>query len=433
MYRVKSKFGIGTLLLAIALMWAPVPLLRSQDGERILAMADIHGNFEAAASLLQRNGVIDDALNWVGDKTTFVQTGDFTDRGPEVRRLMDFLISLDGDAPDDSVIVLLGNHESLNIIGDLRDVTAADYASFADSDSESRRQEAFQAYVDFEKRRSERLGKPPVSPTPEIERAWMDAHPPGFLEHREAFGPEGKYGRWIRELSTVAKVDETLFLHAGIHPSLAELSIDEINARVRDEIRAFDQSFEYLVSRGIALSYFTLDELLEAARESLDFANRTNDPENRDSEAQRDVQVLEGLLGLGSWLMVHPDGVLWYRGYSNWSDEEGPAQIEQLLDSYDVEQIVVGHSPQLPGEIRVRFDGRLYLADTGMLSSYYAGGRASMLEIRDGVIRAIYLDAEARLMQPALSRARARASVALDQPRQIIAVKGRATATIPAL
>ena len=158
-YRTQG-LKIGALFIAIGLTLTPFSPVWSQDGGRFLAMADIHGNFLAATSLLQRAGVLDEALQWVGGETTFVQTGDFTDRGPEVRRVMDLLISMEGDAPNDRVIVLLGNHEILNIVGDLRDVTAADYASFADSNSESRRQEAFRAWVDFEKQRAERLGKP---------------------------------------------------------------------------------------------------------------------------------------------------------------------------------------------------------------------------------------------------------------------------------
>ena len=221
------------------------------------------------------------------------------------------------------------------------------------------------------------------------------------------------------------KLGQTLFLHAGIHPSLTGLSIDEINARVSDEIRAFDQSFEYLVSRGIALPFFTLEELLEAAGEALDAANRSRDAEQRDSEEQREVQILDGLLSMGGWMTIHPDGILWYRGYSDWSEEEGTSQIEQLLDSYDVEHIVVGHTPQLPGEIRVRFDGRLYLADTGMLSSYYRGGRASMLEIRDGVFRIIYLDDTARMMRPTETPDDGRSPFLWDA--------GLGPATIPAL
>ncbi len=431
--RTRSNLTVGTVFLATALLLTPPYLLRGQDTDRILAMADIHGNFEAAASLLQRNGLLDDRLDWIGAETTFVQTGDFTDRGPEVRRVMDLLMSMDRSAPDDRVVVLLGNHEILNMIGDLRDVTALDYASFADSGSESRRQEAFQVYVDFESRRAERLGKPALAPTALSEQSWMDAHPPGFFEHRDAFGPDGEYGRWLRERPTVVKLADTLFLHAGIHPSLSNLSIDEINRRVRDEIRAFDQSFEYLVKRGIALPFFTFEELIAVAQEELDALNRTTDPDERDAEEGQDVQILEGLLGMGGWLTIHPDGFLWYRGYSEWSDEEGATQLEQLLDSYDVSHIVVGHTPQLSGEIRVRFHGVLYLADTGMLSSYYTGGRASVLEIQNGIFRAIYLDDGARLIRPVGSLHAYWTGIDTDQPFPFLSYSGLAPATISAL
>jgi len=37
-----------------------------------------------------------------------------------------------------------------------------------------------------------------------------------------------------------------------------------------------------------------------------------------------------------------------------------------------------------------RFDGKVFLIDTGMLSSYFAGGRASALEIKDGKVSFIY-------------------------------------------
>ena len=235
MLRAKSCLKISTLFVAIALTLAPLPQLWGQDTDRVLVMADIHGNFSAATALLERTGIVDDELNWVGGEATFVQTGDSTDRGPEVRRVLDLLMSLDRDAPDGQVVVLLGNHEHSNIIGNLVDVTAADYASFADSESESRREEAFEDYVDFRERRSERLGNAPVATTEEFEQAWMEVHPLGFLEHREAFGPDGEYGRWLRDRPTVVKLGETLFLHAGISPALSGLSIDEINTRVRDE------------------------------------------------------------------------------------------------------------------------------------------------------------------------------------------------------
>ena len=38
------------------------------------------------------------------------------------------------------------------------------------------------------------------------EDEWMKAHPLGFIEQREAMGPDGKYGKWLRTLPAIAKV-----------------------------------------------------------------------------------------------------------------------------------------------------------------------------------------------------------------------------------
>ncbi len=59
--------------------------------------------------------------------------------------------------------------------------------------------------------------------------------------------------------------------------------------------------------------------------------------------------------------------------------------MDKLMDAYKAKHIVVGHTVQKGGRIRPRFDGKVILIDTGMLSSYYVGGRASALEICDGV------------------------------------------------
>jgi len=52
--------------------------------------------------------------------------------------------------------------------------------------------------------------------------------------------------------------------------------------------------------------------------------------------------------------------------------------------------ISVGHTPQAGGQIGQRFDGKVYLIDTGMLSSYFPGGRASALNIQNGKVSFIY-------------------------------------------
>lgn len=382
--RASSAVACGFVLAAVLLAGSSTAGTAIQD-PATYAMADIHGDYASAAALLEQVGLIDDEENWTGGDQTFIQTGDYTARGPEVRRVLDLLMKLQKSEPD-HVIVLLGNHEMMNLMGDLSDVTEPEYASFVDDRSEERRQEALREFIEFESDRRSRLDLPePAGPE---EQAWLRDHPQGFVEHRRAFSAEGTYGQWLRQRPVVLEYGDAIFMHAGIHPELADLSVDDINDRVRDEVRAFDTYFEYLTRAGIILPTFTLHEMVVAVREELAAAE---DGHIR-IDADR-TRILNTFLGIGNWLSMHPDGVLWFRGYSQWSDEEGAPLIEQLTERYGVGHFVVGHTPQVGGQIRSRFEERVYLIDTGMLTSSYPGGRASVLEIRDGMFRSIYLEA----------------------------------------
>lgn len=53
---------------------------------------------------------------------------------------------------------------------------------------------------------------------------------------------------------------------------------------------------------------------------------------------------------------------------------------------------MVGQSVMATGRIGQRFDGRVVLTDTGMLTSFFPAGRGSAPEIVDGELRAIYDD-----------------------------------------
>ena len=57
-----------------------------------------------------------------------------------------------------------------------------------------------------------------------------------------------------------------------------------------------------------------------------------------------------------------------------------------------IDRMVVGHTPRLPGRIMPRFDNRVFPIDTGMLSTFFKGGRASALEIAGDRVTAIYVD-----------------------------------------
>ena len=354
---------------------------QAPEAERIVAIGDIHGDLDALVAILQKAGFIDEARHWSGGKATLVQTGDFLDRGPKSRAVMDLLMALQKEASrrDGRVLICLGNHEVMNMMGDLRYVVPEDYSAFADSKSEQRRKTAFQNYS----RQQVERGRPVDETT------WMRAHPIGFIEHREAFGPRGVYGRWLRSLPAVRTADDSVFLHGGISPELATRSVEKINAAVSAEIQAFDKYRQYMVDQKLAFPFSTFDELVNTAKAEVE-ARQSKPQAGQEQEDRERLLVLENFLQLGGWLSISEDGPLWFRGYDSWTEEEGEARLSPLTKALNVKRIVVGHTPQPSGEVRRRFGGKVFLIDTGMLSSYFPGGRAAVLDIRDGKLSAIY-------------------------------------------
>ena len=386
------------LLLAVALAWAGPAKTPAEQAETVVAIGDVHGDFDDFVAILQRTGLIDTQHHWTGNKATLVQVGDLLDRGPKPREVMDLLMALEKEAPKAGgrVVSLLGNHEMMNLMGDLRYVTTENYASFADSNSEERRKSAYQQYVKWRNSHAPLIAELP-QPMELTEAEWMARHPVGFIEQREAFNPNGSYGKWLREHSAVAKIGEVIFLHGGIHPSVAHLKLDTINAHIRDEIRAFDSAKQDLLDQNVILPFFTLQEISAAVQAEITAERKSRVP----SDEQRQARLVR-FLGYGDWLSVRVDGPLWFRGYDQWSEEEGAAQIGKVLESYNAQRIVVGHTVQKGGRMRARFDNKVFLIDTGMLSSYYPGGRASALEIcGDAKFTAAYMDQQMVLLDTA--------------------------------
>jgi len=377
--RQGGRHGLWVALLLIAAVAQAQP----QSQPRIVAVGDVHGDLDSFTGILQKTGLIDASRRWTGRNAILVQTGDFLDRGPKSREEMDFLMALQKEAQRSggAVHVLLGNHEAMNIFGDLRYLIPADYAAFADPRSEERRRRAFQEFSRQQASRGRAVN----------EAEWFAAHPPGFLEHREAFGPRGVYGRWLRSLPSVLIVGDSAFVHGGVSPALQALTPDQINDGVKSEIRAFDSFKQYLIERRLAFPFYTLLELIGVAKAETEAGRAEGAPESAEQDSQH-VRLAQAFLRLGEWRSLHPDGPLWFRGYARWTDEEGAPRLAALTESWNVKRVIVGHTVQPNGEIVGRFDGKAFLIDTGMLKEHYAGGQASALEISATGIRAIYMD-----------------------------------------
>jgi Calcineurin-like phosphoesterase len=387
---------ISLLVLVSAVpAWAGPAKVSAEAPQNVVAIGDVHNDFDDFVAILRRTGLINEQNHWAGGKTTFVQVGDLLDRGPKPREVMDLMMAIEKEAASAGgrVVSLLGNHEVMNIMGDLRYVTPLNYASFADGNSEKRQHAAYDEYVKWRASHASLLAEL-LQPMELTETEWMARHPAGFIEHREAFGPKGEYGEWLRRHAAVAEIEGIIFLHGGIHPGLAKTKLDEMNNRIHDEIKEFDALKQYLQNEKLILPFFNLQEVnnvlqAEVIAELKSHASTNDERRTKIQEFLRHVD----------WLSVRVEGPLWFRGYDQWSDEEGAPQVSKLLEGYKATHLVVGHTVQKGGRIRPRFGNKVFLIDTGMLSSYYPGGRPSALEICGNTkFIAVYLDQQVVLL-----------------------------------
>ena len=409
--RLRRGAGAAVVLALLATGGTSAPAAAQPDSGRVVAIGDIHGAGDGLRAILQETGLVDGERGWSGGTATLVQTGDFTDRGPQVREIMDLLMRLEDEAPDDGgeVRVLLGNHETMNMMGDVRDVTPAIFAAFASEDAERRREDAWRQYTRHaNRRRPDRDG--PERPDPMSRGDWMRAHPPGFVEYMEAMGPDGRYGRWLRDKSLATVAADTVFVHGGLSPDLEAESVEALNDRARDEIERFDRHRRHLVDAGIILPFSTFEEMFAAVALELRTWIERLSPDQRQRRRRRTVtraeraliDVLADLQTINSWSIVDPDGPVWFRGLALRPEPEIEGFIGGLLRRFGVARVVVGHSVTPSRRIIARAGGRVLLIDTGMLEGVYRG-RPSALELVDGRISAIYPDERVRLDASVLS------------------------------
>jgi hypothetical protein len=388
--------GFGLAMAAVIAIVGPMPARASREfaqpaAARLVAIGDVHGAFEPFVEILQTAGLIDANKKWIGRASVLVQTGDVFDRGAGVRDALDLLMRLEAEAnrAGGRVEPLLGNHEVMNLIGDFRDVSAEAFGTFADKRSEDRRKRAYDDYLEIAKRRA---GKgDPIATREE----WMSAHPPGFVEYVDAMSPRGKYGKWLRTHKVVLAVNGTGFMHAGIRPDLPG-TLEDVNRKAAGEIAAIDDIRAVMVKAQLVPPFCTLKELVSAAAAEIErIAAALQAKTPLEEHVTREyVDRLQLLMQIDKMSLIEAEGPLWFRGYAQWPETpENGAQLSALFTRLGVSRFVTGHTPTLPAaRIAPRFGTRVFLIDTGMLSTYFKGGRASALELQDGRVTAIYTD-----------------------------------------
>jgi hypothetical protein len=331
---------IRVAFLALAVLLSFTPSLASPASQgRIVAIGDLHGDYQAWVAIARAAGLIDGNGHWAAGKTTFVQLGDILDREPDSLKIVRNLQQLQKEAPrrGGKVIVVLGNHEAMNLLGDFRYTTPGEFAAFAGPDSAAIRDRVYdQNRAAIEK--AAQLSSPALTPQ-QIRDAWMAQHPLGWVEHKLAWSPSGELGKWAARNPAVVKINGTLFVHGGLSAEFSKLSIDEINRRVQTAMAIGD--------------------------------------------------------GGPATILYDPLGPLWYRGLvmTDTDAEEVRAkevpvphltsdqELDAVLAAYGAQRLVIGHTPDLKG-IEFLDGGRLARIDTGNSRAY--GGPLTWLEIAGG-------------------------------------------------
>jgi len=186
---------------------------------RIVAVGDVHGAYDNLLVILRSAGIIDDAGRWAGGKAHLVQVGDVVDRGADSRKAIDMYRRLEREAPKagGKVHYLIGNHEALRLLGDVRYVTPGEFAAFATKASADKRQDL-------------------ADKAAPAEREAILKRPLGMIELNDAFAPGGDYGSYLLSLNAVVRINGVVFVHGGISPTVAAMSCGTINSTVRKEL-----------------------------------------------------------------------------------------------------------------------------------------------------------------------------------------------------
>lgn len=169
--------------------------------KKMMVLSDIEGNFSAFRKLLQAAGVIDANLQWIFGDGHLVLAGDFVDRGDMVTEVHWLIYALEDQATaaKGKVHYILGNHEIMNMSGDLK-------------------------YLHAKYQRNSNL----------LERNYM-----------QLVGPESEIGRWLSTKNIAERIGNLLFVHGGMssYMNLMALPLKEINNMARPYYT--DSTFKY--------------------------------------------------------------------------------------------------------------------------------------------------------------------------------------------
>jgi hypothetical protein len=261
------------------------------------------------------------------------------DRGPDPKKILDVLMALEGEAEaaGGKVHVLLGNHEELNIGGVIFRypdyVTADQFISFLPERYRRRQERALEKRLSLARARGDR------SP-PEVlaEEFWNALKNDPDAQREYLLGFNDTYGKWLLRRNIIIKINETVFVHGGISEAFSLWGLDKINDLYRKEL----------------------------------------------SEVQRSQVYGEPVYPDKLELAYRGDGPLWYRDLATVPEPDMREEVDRILANLGAKHLVIAHTPRTAVRVEEmkRFDGKVWIVDTGISRAY--NNNLSALLIFDG-------------------------------------------------
>ena len=251
-----------------------VPIIFPKQ-RRIIVIGDLHGSLDHAISALKIALVIDDDKNWIGGDTFVIQCGDQIDScRPDMYKCDDPRATKNDKADDikilhfytnlnkkamvsgGRVISLLGNHEIMNVLGNVN-------------------------YVSYENLKA-------------LSAAMHEGGSvtSGIKKRKELFKLGNKYGKFLAcTRVSVVVIGSFMFVHGGMVPDFTK----KLNIKNRQDLYRLN----YIIRRWLLglMNNNKLAKLLNNARESM-FWNRLLGelPKDLDKDDPRCVQYLDPIL-----------------------------------------------------------------------------------------------------------------------------------------
>ena len=248
-----------------------------QGVKQIMVIGDIHGGYDSLLVFLRSNGIIDPGFNWTWGKGHLVFLGDIFDRGDKVTEALWLIYRLEGQAAKTggAVHLILGNHEIM-VMNHNESYVADKYLLMADKLN---------------------------------------------LSYAGLFSKQTILGQWLRSKNTILKINDHLFVHAGLSPEFVKvgLTLHDINNHVR-----FFLNYPNRESRG------------EIYRETI----------------------------------MGKNGPFWYRGYleDNHQYKRLPEkELNNILTAFQASRIFIGHTNVK--EITALYQSRVYAMDVPFYSN----------------------------------------------------------------